>query len=201
MSLDQRGYDPVARGKYYLFTALLPDWLRDFQVTNQHAFHNKQSRREIPLVVLTIELPARRQFADHYIKMYFFPFKTSKQAWQPPKTFILKTKLYSCVGCRLLTRKCHRTFFQAFFARLAARLYVAIHSQKCVSCSKSVASFCRQADIRMRSHRLLRLEDNKSPASCQQACCKLIIGTLSTSLMQVVSTTYILFSSSTVNRC
>ena len=56
------------------------------------------------------------------IKMYFFLFKTSKQAWQPPKTFILKTKLYSYVGCRLLTRKCHRTFFQAFFARLAARL-------------------------------------------------------------------------------
>ena len=126
MSLDQRGYDhgydPVARGKHYLFTALLSDWLRDFQATNQHAFHNKQSRREIPLVVLATELPARRQFTDHYIKMYFFLFKTSKQAWQPPKTFILKTKLCSYVGCRLLTRKCHRTFFQAFFARLAARL-------------------------------------------------------------------------------
>ena len=122
MSLDQRGYDPFARGKHYLFTALLPDCLRDFQATNQHAFHNKQSRREIPHVVLTIELPARRQFADHHIKICFFPFKTSKQAWQPPKTFILKTKLYSYMGCRLLTRKCHRTFFQAFFARLAARL-------------------------------------------------------------------------------
>ena len=120
--MDQRGYDPVAREKQYLFTALLPDWLRDFQATNQHAFHNKQSQRETPLVVLTIELPARRQYADHYIKMYFFPFKTSKQAWQPPKTFILKTKLYCYVGCRLLTRKCHRTFFRAFLARLAARL-------------------------------------------------------------------------------
>ena len=54
--------------------------------------------------------------------MYFFRFKTSKQAWQPPKTFLLKTKLYSYAGCRLLTRKCHRTFFLAFFARLAARL-------------------------------------------------------------------------------
>ena len=127
MSLDQRGYDPVAMGKHCLFTALLPDWLRDFQATNQHAFHNKQSRRETPLVVLTIELPARRQFADHYIKMYFFRFKTSKQAWQPPKTFLLKTKLYSYAGCRLLTRKCYRTFFQAFFARLAARL-LRIHS-------------------------------------------------------------------------
>ena len=28
---------------------------------------------------------------------------------------------------------------------------------------------CHQADIRMRSHRLLRLDDNKSAASCQQA--------------------------------
>ena len=32
---------------------------------------------------------------------------------------------------------------------------------------------CHQADIRMRSHRLLQLDDNKSAASCQQAhaCC------------------------------
>ena len=32
-----------------------------------------------------------------------------------------------------------------------------------------------QDDIRMRSHRLLRLDDNNSAASCQQACCKLIV--------------------------
>ena len=32
-----------------------------------------------------------------------------------------------------------------------------------------------QVDIRMRSHRLLRLNDNTSAASCKQACCKLIV--------------------------
>ena len=53
-----------------------------------------------------------------------------------------------------------------------------LHSQKCPSCSKSAAGLllcCHQADIRMRSHRLLRLDDNKSAASCQQDWCKLII--------------------------
>ena len=34
-----------------------------------------------------------------------------------------------------------------------------------------------QGDIRMRSHRLLRLDDNKSAASCPQAWCKLIVKT------------------------
>ena len=34
-----------------------------------------------------------------------------------------------------------------------------------------------QADIRMRSHRLLQLDDNKSAASCQQAWCKFIVKT------------------------
>ena len=53
-------------------------------------------------------------------------------------------------------------------------------SQKRVSCSKSAAGllpFCHQADIRMRSHRLLLLDGNKSASSCQQACCKLIVKT------------------------
>ena len=47
-----------------------------------------------------------------------------------------------------------------------------LHSQKRASCSKSVAGLlprCHQADIRMRSHRLLRLDDDKSAASCQQS--------------------------------
>ena len=34
-----------------------------------------------------------------------------------------------------------------------------------------------QADIMMRSHGLLRLYGNKFAASCQQACCKLIVKT------------------------
>ena len=48
------------------------------------------------------------------------------------------------------------------------------------SCSKSATALllcCHQADIRMRSHRLLRLDENKSAANCQQAWCKMIIET------------------------
>ena len=43
--------------------------------------------------------------------------------------------------------------------------YIAIHSQKGTSCSKSVAGLLpcsHQANIRMRSHRLLQLDDNNS---------------------------------------
>ena len=55
-----------------------------------------------------------------------------------------------------------------------------LHRQKRASYSKSAAGLlpcCHQADIRMRSHRLLRLDDDKSAASCQQAWCKLIVKT------------------------
>ena len=47
---------------------------------------------------------------------------------------------------------------------------------------------CHQIDIRMRSHCLLQLDDNKSAESFQQTCCKLINcqDFFSTSLMQVV---------------
>ena len=41
-------------------------------------------------------------------------------------------------------------------------------------CCRLAANCDHQADIRMRSHRLLRLDDNKSAASCElQTCCKL----------------------------
>ena len=52
---------------------------------------------------------------------------------------------------------------------------------KRTSCSKSAAGLLlssHQGDIRMRSQRLLRLDNNKSATSCQQACCKLIVKTL-----------------------
>ena len=69
-----------------------------------------------------------------------------------------------------------------------------LHNQKHAICSKSAAGLlpcCHQADIRMRSHRLLRLDDNKSAASCQQAWCKLIVKTFyPQSLMRAVSTTF-----------
>ena len=49
-----------------------------------------------------------------------------------------------------------------------------------VSCSKFAVGlllYSHQADVRMRSHGLLRLDDNKSVANCQQAWCKLIVKT------------------------
>ena len=55
-----------------------------------------------------------------------------------------------------------------------------LHSQKRASCCKSPGGLlpcCHLADIRMRLHRLLRIGDNKSAASCQQAWCKLLIVT------------------------
>ena len=63
---------------------------------------------------------------------------------------------------------------------LIDRSHGLINGQKRASCIKSAAGLLpcsRQADIRMRSHRLLRLDDNKSAASCQQAWCKLIVKT------------------------
>ena len=55
-----------------------------------------------------------------------------------------------------------------------------VHSQKRASCSKSAVGLlpcCYKTDIRMRSHRLLRLDGYKFAASCQQACFKLIVKT------------------------
>ena len=47
----------------------------------------------------------------------------------------------------------------------------------------------QQAESRIRLHGLWQLVDNKSNASCQQTCCKLIVKTLlSTGLLHVVST-------------
>ena len=51
-----------------------------------------------------------------------------------------------------------------------------IHRQKRTSCSKSVAGLlpCSHQGYQ---DGLLRLDDNKSAANCQQACCKLILKT------------------------
>ena len=60
------------------------------------------------------------------------------------------------------------------------RLIFTLHSQKRASCSKSAPGLLpcsHQADIRMRLHCLLRLDDKKSAASCQQACYELIVKT------------------------
>ena len=55
-----------------------------------------------------------------------------------------------------------------------------LHDQKYANCSKSAAGVlpsCYQADIRMRSRCWLRIDDNESAASCQQACCKWTVRT------------------------
>ena len=53
-----------------------------------------------------------------------------------------------------------------------------VHRQKRASCSKSAVGLLpcsHQADIRMCSHCLLRLDDNKSAESCEHAWCKFIV--------------------------
>ena len=73
---------------------------------------------------------------------------------------------------------CHITSLEWFSCLLYD--FNLLHSHKRASYSKSAAGLLpcsHQADIRMRSHRLLRLDDNKSAASCQQAWCKLIVKT------------------------
>ena len=64
-------------------------------------------------------------------------------------------------------------------------VYTAKNVQVVTSLLTSCNNLLQQADIRMRSHGLQQLVDDKSVASCQQACCKLII---STGLVQFVST-------------
>ena len=72
-----------------------------------------------------------------------------------------------------------------------------LHRQNSANCNKSVdilqQSCYQQADIRMRSHGLRQLVDDKSVASCQQIRCKLIVKTCYLQaccklLQQVIST-------------
>ena len=75
---------------------------------------------------------------------------------------------------RMLDRSGNRARCLVYFSSCRS---IELHSEKCPNCNKSTAGLlpCNyQADIRMGSHRLLRLDDNKSAASCQQACCKVI---------------------------
>ena len=48
-------------------------------------------------------------------------------------------------------------------------LHILLQRASCTKPAAGLLPCCHQADIRMRSHRLLRLVDNKSAASCQQA--------------------------------
>ena len=68
-----------------------------------------------------------------------------------------------------------------------------VHTQKRATCNKSVdilQQLVTTADIRMRSYGLRQLiVDDKSVASCQQTCCKLIVKTCYPhGLLEVVST-------------
>ena len=55
--------------------------------------------------------------------------------------------------------------------------YAAKNAPVATSLLTSCNNLLQQADIRMRSHGLRQLVDDKSVASCQQACCKLILKT------------------------
>ena len=63
------------------------------------------------------------------------------------------------------------------FRKEYVQLYTAKNAPVTTSLLKSCNNLFQQADIRMRSHGLRHLADDKSVASCQQACCKLILKT------------------------
>ena len=75
-------------------------------------------------------------------------------------------------------------FMKMAISKRARVLYTQPETRKLQQvCCRLAASIDHQVDIRMRSHRLLRLDDNKSAASCQQVCCKL----RTADLLQVVN--------------
>ena len=65
-----------------------------------------------------------------------------------------------------------------------------IYTAKNVNAVNILQQTCyQQVDIRMRSHGVRLLVDDKSVASCQQTCCKVYCqNLLATGLLQVVST-------------
>ena len=56
-------------------------------------------------------------------------------------------------------------------------MYTAKNAQVARRLLTSCNNLLQQADIRMRSHGLRQVDDDKSVASCQQACCELIVQT------------------------
>ena len=56
-------------------------------------------------------------------------------------------------------------------------LYTVKNAYVATILSRSCNNLLQQADIRMRSHGLRQLVDDKSVASCQQTCCKYILQT------------------------
>ena len=65
-------------------------------------------------------------------------------------------------------------FFKLVYLRMLSDSYtldvdIVIKTRKLQQVSASLLPCSHQADIRMRSHRLLRLDNNKSVVSCQDA--------------------------------
>ena len=73
---------------------------------------------------------------------------------------------------------CGKYFTQTQNSAISAKLiYRANNAQVATSLLTSCNNLFQQADIRMRSHGLRQLVDDKSVASCQETCCKLIVKT------------------------
>ena len=84
----------------------------------------------------------------------------------------------------ILQSPSYHGIFQGYFQDiLTATSYRAKNARVVTNLLTSCNNLLQQADIRMRSHGLRQLVDNKSFASCQQTCGKLII---STGLLQLV---------------
>ena len=61
--------------------------------------------------------------------------------------------------------------------KIAHSCYTAKNAQVATSLLTTCNNLLQQADIRMRSHGLRRLNDDKSVVSYRQTCCKLIVQT------------------------
>ena len=72
-------------------------------------------------------------------------------------------RAFSLQPCNILVKSC--------------LYYTAKNAQVATSLLTSWNNLLQKADIRMRSHGLRQLVDDKSVASCQQTCCKLIVKT------------------------
>ena len=97
--------------------------------------------------------------------------------WYPetacPSSTTSKTPLQICGGhaniAAILVSFIDSRYFNQF--------YTAKNEQVVTSLFTSCNNLLQQADIRMRLHGLRQLVDDKSVASCQQTCCKLMVQT------------------------
>ena len=107
-----------------------------------------------------------------------------------PRVIALSGTFHSCIGYCMWAK----LPLQCQLCGSKRQTYTAKNVQVVASLLTSCNNLLRQADIRMRSHGLRQLVKtsllqvvNRLVASCQQACCMLII---LTSLLQLVSTSW-----------